>query len=112
MNKKVAFLLVLSSALLALNFSARADSSVTGVKHSNSITTAPVANFTASTTMICVGQSITYTDLSTNAPTTWNWTFTGGTPPTSTMQNQTVVYNTPGTYSVKLVVSNVVQGLI
>ena len=38
--------------------------------------------------------------------TTWNWTFQGGTPATSTNQNQSVVYNTIGTYDVMLVVGN------
>lgn len=62
----------------------------------------PVADFTASATSICVGQSVTFTDTSTNMPSAWTWTLPGATPNTSTDQNPTVVYNTAGTYDVTL----------
>ncbi len=65
----------------------------------------PVADFTASTTH-CTGQAIALTDISTNSPTSWNWTLTGGTPATSTLQNPSVTYNTPGTYTITLTASN------
>ncbi len=67
---------------------------------------APVAAFSASSTTINTGQAVTFTDQSTNAPTAWNWTFTGGTPSSSTQQNPSVTYDTPGTYSITLSVSN------
>ncbi|MDQ1353711.1 MAG: family peptidase, partial [Acidobacteriota bacterium] len=67
---------------------------------------APVAAFTASATNITVGNSVTFTDQSTNNPTSWSWTFEGGTPATSTSQNPTVTYNTPGVFNVTLVASN------
>jgi len=66
----------------------------------------PVANFQANTNSICVGNQIQFNDLTLNNPTSWQWTFSGGTPSTSTLQNPTVTYNTPGNYDVKLVVSN------
>ncbi len=66
----------------------------------------PVANFEADVTTIDEGGSIHFTDLSTNDPTSWNWIFEGGTPSNSTEQNPTIVYNTPGTYDVTLIVSN------
>jgi PKD repeat protein len=66
----------------------------------------PVANFTASATEICVGQSVTFTDTSTNVPGAWSWTLPGGTPNSSTAQNPTVVYNTAGTYTVTLQATN------
>ncbi len=67
----------------------------------------PVANFSADNTTLCTGDSINFTDLSTNAPTSWTWTFFGGTPPTSTIQNPTgIVYSAAGTYNVQLIVSN------
>jgi M6 family metalloprotease-like protein len=66
----------------------------------------PVANFTASSTTITAGQSVTFTDTSTNNPTGWSWSFNGGTPSSSTSQNPTVTYNTAGTYSVSLTASN------
>jgi len=67
---------------------------------------APVANFTAGSTVINVGQSVTFTDTSSNGPTSWSWSFNGGTPTTSTVQNPTVTYNTEGTYTVTLTATN------
>jgi len=68
----------------------------------------PDADFTANTTSICEGDTVSFTDLSTEDPTFWSWTFTGGTPGTSIMQNPTVVYNTAGTYDVVLTATNTV----
>lgn len=67
---------------------------------------APVADFTASTTNPAIGQTVNFTDLSQNAPTSWEWTFEGGTPGTSADQNPSVVYNTAGIYDVTLTVTN------
>ncbi len=66
----------------------------------------PVAGFSGTPTTIDEGQSVSFTDLSTNTPTSWSWTFPGGTPSTSTEKNPVVTYNTAGTYSVTLTVSN------
>jgi uncharacterized repeat protein (TIGR02543 family) len=66
----------------------------------------PVANFTADTTTVIAGGSVNFTDLSTNNPTSWSWTFEGGTPSGSTSQDPTVTYNTPGTYDVTLTATN------
>lgn len=64
----------------------------------------PVASFTPSSTTICTGESVSYTDFSQNQPTSWAWTFGDGG--TSISQNPTYTYNTPGVYSVQLIVSN------
>lgn len=69
-------------------------------------TTVPSADFSASATTICSGTSITFTDLSTNSPTSWTWSFPGGTPSSSTAQNPVVTYNSAGTYSVSLTAGN------
>lgn len=63
------------------------------------------ADFTADVTTVCTGGTVNFTDLSI-AATSWSWTFDGGTPSTSTDQNPSVVYNTPGEYDVTLTVSN------
>lgn len=68
--------------------------------------TPPVANFSVSSTSICEGGSVNFFDNSTNSPTQWNWTFQNGIPGTSTVENPTVLYNTPGTYSVTLTATN------
>ena len=70
------------------------------------VLTPVVAGFTADVTSGCSGLEVQFTDASSNNVTGWNWTFAGGTPSTSTEQNPTVIYNTPGTYSVVLEVNN------
>ncbi len=68
---------------------------------------APHANFSANKLTVCVGNSVNFADMSNVAtPTSWNWTFEAGTPNVSAVQNPTITYNTPGTYSVQLVSSN------
>lgn len=67
----------------------------------------PDVNFTANVTTIPVGSTVNFQDLTIHAPTSWSWTFTGGAPATSTVQNpQTILYNTAGLYPVKLVAAN------
>ena len=66
----------------------------------------PTAGFSSSVTSGCAPMTIQFTDQSQGAPNTWAWNFPGGTPATSTEQNPSVVYTTPGTYSVNLTVSN------
>jgi len=65
--------------------------------------------FIASATEICVGQEVTFTDQSTGGVTSWLWTFPGGEPETSTLQNPVVVYNAAGSFDVTLEVSNGTQ---
>ena len=67
----------------------------------------PAANFVASATNLTVGGSTNFTDLSTGSPTSWSWTFTGGTPASSTTQNPSnISYAAAGTYQVSLTVTN------
>lgn len=67
---------------------------------------APIADFTSSSTTIEAGQSITYVDASSNTPTSWVWNFAGGSPSSSVLSTQTVIYNTIGTYAVSLTATN------
>jgi len=65
-----------------------------------------VANFSATSTSLCIGSSVDYTDLSFGDPTSWEWVFQGGTPGTSTQQNPTgILYDLPGNHDVTLTVS-------
>jgi len=66
----------------------------------------PTANFTSNKTLIRPGETVNFIDLSLANPYRWNWEFEGGTPATSIQPNPSVVYNTEGTYNVKLTVSN------
>ena len=68
--------------------------------------TAPVANFTANTTSGCAPLTVSFSDQSSNNATSWSWIFNGATPSSSISPNPTVIYNTPGIYSVTLTASN------
>ncbi|MBU0765385.1 MAG: T9SS type A sorting domain-containing protein, partial [Bacteroidetes bacterium] len=66
----------------------------------------PSANFQADQTTVLVGSTVNFTDLSTGSPTSWSWTFSGGSPNSSTSQNQAVIYNTAGVFDVSLTATN------
>ena len=71
------------------------------------VSTAPTASFTSTPTgTACTGQTIQYTSTSTGSPSSYSWTFTGGTPASSTAQNPTVTYSAPGNYTVALTATN------
>ncbi|HYG52803.1 MAG TPA: PKD domain-containing protein, partial [Flavobacteriales bacterium] len=53
------------------------------------------------------GGSVNFTDLSVYSPTSWTWSFPGGTPSSYSGANPPpIVYNTPGTYNVQLSATN------
>lgn len=64
------------------------------------------ANFTASSTVASPGTTIQFNDLSSGNPTSWSWEITGAETMTSTNQNPSFTFNTAGTYTVALTVSN------
>ncbi len=66
----------------------------------------PVANFTATPTNGTAPLTVAFTDLSTNAPTAWNWTFGDGNATNATVQNPVHVYRTAGNFTVSLNASN------
>lgn len=66
----------------------------------------PVASFTASATSITEGDSVTFTDTSTNNPTLWSWSLGGADVTISNEQNVVAIYNVPGVYDVALKVRN------
>ena len=68
---------------------------------------APVADFESSNTHINQNESVSFTDLTTNNPEYWEWTFEGGTPETSEEQSpQDIVYEEGGAFNVTLKVIN------
>ena len=68
---------------------------------------APVASFKANETLIPLGEQINFTDLSVGVPGSWQWTFEGAQPTSSTSQNPAgVTYPAEGTFDVSLTVSN------
>ena len=62
--------------------------------------------FQASANTACSGDMITFEDIVGFDATSWSWTFEGGTPATSSASMPTVTYNTGGSFSVSLTVSN------
>ncbi|MCO5274289.1 MAG: M43 family zinc metalloprotease [Flavobacteriales bacterium] len=70
-------------------------------------TCAPRADFYTRTPFVCAGTPVQFKDNSQLAtPTSWNWTFEGGNPATSTQRNPTVTFSQPGPHSVSLTVAN------
>lgn len=95
----------------ALTFQFHSDGSVTELGWVANISCdgaglAPIANFSASIVSIIEGESVTFTDESENDPTSWDWTFDGGTPTSSTEQNPEITYAVEGIYNVSLTVTN------
>ena len=62
------------------------------------------ADFTANVTSDCNPLIVTFQDLSSGSPNSWQWTFGNGNP--SIDQNPTATYIFPGTYTVTLIVSD------
>jgi len=92
--------------LAVLQVSPRRKSLVEGNLCNPIVADVPTPNFDVNNTTVLLGGEVSFTDLSTNFPTSWSWTFTGGDPATSTQRNPVVRYNSPGTYAVTLVATN------
>ncbi|MDP1623640.1 MAG: choice-of-anchor J domain-containing protein [Bacteroidales bacterium] len=72
---------------------------------------APVADFSASNTNPFINAQVNFTDLSSNTPTSWSWSFAPATVTylngtTSTSQNPQVKFTATGLYSVTLTATN------
>jgi PKD repeat protein len=66
-------------------------------------TSPPVASFASATNLTCSGY-IQFSDSSQNEPSAWKWNFGDGN--TSNSRNPLHLYQQPGIYTVKLIVSN------
>jgi gliding motility-associated-like protein len=64
----------------------------------------PLASFSATPTAGCSPLLVGFYDQSTGGPTAWAWDFGNGS--TSTVQNPTSLFFAPGTYNIKLTVTN------
>ena len=69
-------------------------------------TTAPIAQFMSSDTVICPGHCAKFINTTINLGQQWQWYFPGGTPSTSTDLNPTVCYSNEGEYNVSLMAYN------
>lgn len=82
-----------------------ANLAATGVN--NTSVCAPMADFYAETPQVCVNSTVNFFDNTNLAEAnSWSWSFPGGNPATSTIQNPTVQYATAGAYEVSLTVTN------
>ncbi len=68
--------------------------------------TPPAANFTALSNTVCAGQTLTFTDNTTNGPSAWNWSLPGALPSTSNLQHVIANFPTAGVYTISLTASN------
>jgi PKD repeat protein len=68
----------------------------------------PSSAFTGTPTTLSPGSAVTFSVSSPTGspPPTYNWTFDGGLPQTSTALNPVVTYNQSGQYNVRLIASN------
>ncbi|NOY49699.1 MAG: PKD domain-containing protein [Chlorobi bacterium] len=70
-------------------------------------TQVPETDFTADEEIIPTGETVNFTDQTNGNPTSWEWTFEGGEPGSSTEQDPTaIVYDTEGVYNVSLTTQN------
>lgn len=69
--------------------------------------TAPSARFTAKQVPPCDSlYTIAFTDISSNYPDSWSWSFPGGMPNSSSEPNPVVQYSAPGMYTAMLIAAN------
>ena len=67
---------------------------------------APVAGFSATPTSGTAPLAVSFTETSTNAPTSWAWDFDNNGTTDSTVRNPQHTYTVPGTYGVTLTATN------
>jgi hypothetical protein len=67
---------------------------------------APVANFKSNVQVGVAPLTVSFTDLSTNEPTSRQWDFQNDGVVDSTLQNPSFTFSAPGVYSVRLTVEN------
>jgi len=73
----------------------------------NEATCAPEADFYTMDPFVCPGTTVQFkANVKRATATGWAWTFDGGTPATSNLENPTVSFSTPGPHSVSLTASN------
>jgi PKD repeat protein len=70
------------------------------------IVTPPAAGFSAGPLNGCAALSVQFTNQSSNNATSFQWSFPGGDPSSSTAEDPLVIYHTPGVYSATLIAVN------
>jgi len=62
-------------------------------------------DFKVDNAVTCPGESIQFTDLTNGNPTSWSWSFPGGTPVSSNLQNPIVQYSESGSKTITLIIN-------
>ncbi|GAB6283837.1 MAG: hypothetical protein STSR0009_00360 [Methanoregula sp.] len=92
---------------VSLNVTNAVGSNTSTKEHYITASVIPVSGFTGTPVFGTAPLTVTFRDLTTNLPTAWNWTFGDGSLVNATHQNPVHTYDSPGTYTVSLEVSNV-----
>lgn len=66
----------------------------------------PIAQFTSNRQFVCEGSTIRFEARDSNIPATYEWSFPGGEPSTSTLSRPVIDYQRTGIYDVELIASN------
>ncbi len=69
-------------------------------------TATPISYFSSTTLPACAGEVVSFTDASLNGATSWEWTFEGGEPATSSIADPSVTFSTSGEHLISLTASN------
>ena len=64
-----------------------------------------IADFSADNTTVSIGTTVHFTQETFGDPDTYQWTFEGGNPATSSDENPSVIYNEVGSFDVTLVIT-------
>lgn len=73
----------------------------------NNLSSPLAVQFNGTPSTVCVNTPVQFTDQTTGGTiTSWNWSFPGGSPASSTAASPSVTYFQPGTYAVSLTVSD------
>lgn len=72
-----------------------------------SLNSLPLSCFSSAINSVCIGNCISFNNCSSSNSTSWQWSFPGGTPSFSSLQNPPLVcYNYSGNYNVTLISAN------
>ena len=83
-----------------------ANQAYTGI-NGNEVTSAPEPDFYTLTQFVCPGTQVQLkANVRRATANSWNWTFEGGTPATSTAENPFVSFDGPGTHNITLTAGN------
>ncbi|MEP7197753.1 MAG: PKD domain-containing protein [Saprospiraceae bacterium] len=81
----------------------------TVTKRTITIGAKPTAGFSVPNQVGCIPFVVKFQNTSTSTATSFEWTFPGGVPSTSTDKEPVITYNTVGKFDVKLVARNVIE---